>query len=81
MNPRYLKPLHLSSYLLDTTLAIYGENDVVAQSVLREVLANAANVDARDANGKTAENWATDYKREHLAEQLRLLRESRSKEH
>jgi len=62
-------------------LAMYGENDVVAQSVLHEVLANVANVDARDANGKTAEDWATDYKREHLAEQLRLLRESRSKEH
>jgi len=41
-------------------LATYGEDDVVAQSVLHEVLANVANVDARDANGKTAEDWATD---------------------
>jgi len=62
-------------------LAMYGENDAVAQGVLHEVLANAANVNARDSNGKTAEDWATDYKREHLKEQLRLLRESRSKEH
>jgi hypothetical protein len=62
-------------------LATFGENDAVAQSVLHQVLANAANVDARDSNGKTAEEWATDYKREHLAEQLRLLREARSKDH
>jgi len=61
-------------------LAMYAENDVVAQSVLHEVLANAADVDAKDTSGKTAEDWATDYKREHLAEQLRLVREARSKD-
>jgi len=53
----------------------------VAQSILHEVLANAADVDARDANGKTAEDWATDYKRDHLAVQLRSLRGARSKVH
>ena len=45
-------------------LAMYAENDTVAQGVLHEVLAKTADVDARDANGKTAEDWATDYKRE-----------------
>jgi hypothetical protein len=62
-------------------LAMYAENDAVAQSILHEVLAKVDDVDARDTNGKTAEDWATDYKRKHLAEQLRLLREARSKEH
>ena len=62
-------------------LAMYAENDGVAQSVLHQVLANADDVDARDADGKTAEDWATDYKRDHLAVQLRSLREARSRDH
>ena len=62
-------------------LAMYAENDTVAQSVLHEVLAKTTDVDARDANGKTAEDWAADYKRERLVEHLRLLRESGSKGH
>jgi uncharacterized protein len=62
-------------------LATYGEDDAVAQGILHDVLPKVDDVDARDANGKTAEDWATDYKRKHLAEQLRLLREARSKDH
>jgi hypothetical protein len=62
-------------------LAMCGENDLAAQSVLHEVLANASNFDARDANGKTADDWATEYKRDLLVEQLRSLREARSNEH
>jgi len=62
-------------------LAMFGTEDPVAQSVLREVLAKGADVRAKDANGKTAEDWAVDYKRDQLAKQLRWVRESRSADH
>jgi ankyrin repeat protein len=44
------------------------------------LLTKGADVNARDADGKTADDWATYYKHEQFAEQLRSLQESVNKD-
>lgn len=61
-------------------LMSYSPDDPTIQSILGLLLARGADVNAKDADGKTAEDWAMYYKHEHFGEQLRNLRESRSKD-
>jgi len=58
----------------------YGPDDPAVQSILRELLVRGVDVTARDVDGRTAEDWATYYKHEQFAEQLRNLHESISKD-
>ncbi len=55
----------------------FGSDNPAVDSVFQELIAKGADLDAKDASGKTAEDWAMYYKRERFAEQLRLARQSR----
>jgi hypothetical protein len=59
----------------------FGPDDPVVDGVFRELIAKGADLDAKDASGKTAEDWAMYYKRERFAEQLRLARQSTESDH
>ena len=59
-------------------LLSYSPDDPTIQNILRVLLARGADVNAKDADGKTAEDLAKDNKHERFAEQLRSQRESRN---
>ena len=56
-----------------------GYAGVFLQSIPRDLLAKGADVNAKDAAGKTAEDWAIYYKHERFAEQLKSLQGSAPK--
>ena len=58
----------------------YAPDDPAVEKILREMLTKGADVNATDADGKTAEDWARYYKREQSAERLRSLQESINKD-
>jgi len=60
-------------------IMMYGENDPMARAIFHELLVRGADVNAKDSTGKTVEDWATDYKRDCFKQELRLIRESASR--
>jgi Ankyrin repeats (3 copies) len=62
-------------------LMAFGPDDPVANGVFQELIAKGADPDAKDASGKTVEDWAMYYKHERFAQQLRLIRQSRGSGH
>jgi ankyrin repeat protein len=59
----------------------YGPGDPLVQSILGDLIAKNADVGAKDAGGRTADDWAIYYKHEQFAEQLKNLPGARRKPH
>ena len=52
----------------------YPPEDTAAQQILRKLLTQSADVNARDVDGKSAEDWAIYYKHDHFVEEIRSFR-------